>query len=522
VSVLAALLWPCQAALVAWGIGGLLTGSTVWPLALALGFAVLGLGRAALGLVADARAQAAAEAVVTTARARIIGIEARRGAESPFGGAGALAALAVEKVDMLAPWVIRYAPAQARVMVLPVLYLALAFWFSWAAGVVLLISGPLIPVFMALVGMAAKEASARQLAEIGGINDALVERLSALPDIRLLGAGERVHAGFAARAGDLRRRTMSVLAVAFLSSTVLELFAAIGMAMVAVWVGFSLLGAIDWGTWGGALTPAAGIFLLLIAPDFYQPMRDLAAAWHDRAAAQAVADELAVWEAAETPLMPGLGERVAHLPGPASLSLRGCSTADGRPLPDIVIAPGESVALVGPSGSGKTSALRLMAGLVAPGQGRVTVAGQALTDANADAWRARLGWMPQAPHFLNASLRENLMLGRRGDLARALHGAGAETVVEALPQGLLTRPGETGAGVSGGEARRLTLARAIFARPDVILADEPTADLDAETARLVADGLLAEAQRGATLVIATHDLALAERMGRIVRLEGGE
>jgi len=513
-SVLAGLIWPLQAAVVAWAIGGLVQGGVPSPWLAALGFAAFGGLRAALAYAAEAQAQAAAEAVITQTRTALVTAEARRADDSAFGGAGSVAALAGEKLDLLAPLVTRYGPARARVMVLPLVILALALWQSWAVAVVLMISGPLIPVFMALVGMAAKEASARQMTEVGTLNDFLVERLSALVDIRLLGAGPAVVAGFATAAGDLRRRTMGVLAVAFLSSTVLELFAAIGVAMVAVYVGFSLLGALEFGAWGGALSPQAGIFLLLLAPEFYQPLRDLSAAWHDKAAADAVLDELASHAADPGTPLPGLGGLAARLPGPASLSLRGCRTPSGRILPDIVIAPGERVALVGTSGTGKTSALRLMAGLEL---GPVTVAGQPLTAGNADAWRARLGWMPQAPHFLTGSLAQNLTLGRKGDLAAALDAAAVGAVVRAMPQGLGTRLGETGGGLSGGEARRITLARAVYGSPDVILADEPTADLDAATAQAVTKGLLAQSQ-GVTLVVATHDPALAARMDRIIDL----
>ena len=159
-----------------------------------------------------------------------------------------------------------------------------------------------------------------------------------------------------------------------------------------------------------------------------------------------------------------------------------------------------------------------MAGLTLPDHGEVRVAGQPLSTANADAWRARLGWMPQAPHFLTGSLRANLTLGRTGDLVHALATAAAGDVVGRLPRGLNTRLGETGAGLSGGEARRMTLARAILSVPDLILADEPTADLDSATATLVIDGLLAEAARGATLIIATHDPVLAARMDRVIDL----
>ncbi|WP_239494550.1 thiol reductant ABC exporter subunit CydD [Roseovarius amoyensis] len=519
-SVAAQLIWPVQAALVAHALGGLLTGVDVSALWAGLGFAALGGLRVWLGLLAEQQAEAAAEAVVHTARARILAAETGRAEDSPFGGAGAISALAGEKLDMLAPYVTRFAPARARVMVVPLVILALALWQSWAVALVLVVAGPLIPVFMALVGFAAKEASQRQMAEIGSLNDILVERLSALVDIRLLGAEQAVMAGFADKAGDLRGRTMAVLRVAFLSSTVLELFAAIGVAMVAVYVGFSLLGALEFGAWGGGLSAPAGIFLLLLAPEYFQPLRDLSAAWHDKAGAEAVAAELAQWQAAETASLLGQGAGAAPLDGPAGISLRGCVLPGGRVLDDIDIAPGESVALVGPSGVGKTTTLRLMAGLLAPEGGGVIVAGQPLDERTADAWRARIGWMPQAPHFLNASLLHNLTLGRDGDLAKALEQAAVADVVAALPRGLHTRLGETGGGLSGGEARRLTLARAIHAAPDVIIADEPTADLDPETARLVAEGLLAQAAQGATLIVATHDSGLAARMDRVIRLEG--
>ncbi|MCA3507035.1 MAG: ATP-binding cassette domain-containing protein [Rhodobacter sp.] len=515
-SVMAALSGLGQAAVVAWALGGLLSGAEVSPMLAVAAFLAAGLIRSGLGLLAEAEAQKAARTVVTAARTALVLREA--GQASDHIGSGGLAALAGEKLDVIGPYLIRNAPARARVMVLPPVILALAFWHSWAVGVVLLVAGPLIPLFMALIGLAAKEASARQMAEIGSLNDMLVERLSALVDIRLLGAGAAVLQGFHRQASDLRQRTMAVLRVAFLSSTVLELFAAIGVAMVAVYVGFALLGALEFGAWGGRLSPEAGVFLLLLAPEFFQPLRDLSAAWHDRAAAEAVLDEWSAWEAAAGAPLPGAGGPALRLPGPASVRLASCITQAGRVLPDITIAEGETVALIGGSGAGKTTALRMMAGLWLPVQGAVTVAGQPLSAANADGWRARLGWMPQAPHFLAASLRQNICLGRGGDPWPALRMAAIDAVVAALPQGLATRLGETGGGLSGGEARRITLARAIHGAPDLILADEPTADLDAGTAALIADALLAQAARGATLVVATHDAALAARMGRIIDL----
>lgn len=521
-SALASLLWLPQAALLAVALGRALDGGFDVPWLWSGGFLVLGLVRALLSSRAEAILFAAAEAVVADARAALLTAEAHRAGAGPQGP-GALAALATEKLDLLQPYLTRFAPARARVMLLPPLILIASATLSWAVALVLLVSGPLIPVFQALVGMAAREASQRQMREIGSLNDLLVDRLSALADLRLLDAGTRVAAGFRAASERLRAETMAVLRIAFLSSAVLELFAAIGVAMVAVWCGFAVLDSIRWGSWGVPLGPAAALWLLLLAPEFFQPLRDLSAAWHDHAAAEAVAEELAALDAAARREMPGPGGRAIPLPGAATIRLAGVAVQRGTrrlAYPDLQIMPGETLALTGPSGAGKTTLLRLLAGLEAPDAGQIEVAGRPLDAEHADAWRARLGWMPQGPWFLGESLRSNLTLGRGGDLAGAIAAAAAGPVVAALPRGLTTRLGERGAGLSGGEARRMALARALFARPDVILADEPTADLDAETAQAVTAGLLAEAGRGATLIVATHDARLAAALGR--RVEIGE
>jgi len=521
-TVASSLIWPLQAAIVAMAISRLLVPEPgPGPVLSAAAFIGLGIARALLSYYAEGLLFAVGTKAVTGAREEIIRREMRT---TDTGGAGSIAALASEKLDSILPYVTRYAPARARVMIMPLVILSLSFWFSWAVGVVLMITGPLIPVFMALVGMAAKEASQRQMADIGSLNDLLIERLSALVDIRLLNAGPAVISDFASGADRLRARTMNVLRIAFLSSTVLELFSAIGVAMVAVFVGFTLLGAIQFGSYSASLSPAAGIFLLLLAPDFYQPLRELSAAWHDKAAALAVAGEFAAWRERTPAEMLGHGARTGKLPGSAEIILQGVAAHVGGKViryPDISIHAGESIALMGPSGAGKTTLLRLLAGLASPDEGQITVSGNALNTSTADAWRARLGWMPQAPHFLNTSLADNIRLGQAGDLDEAVRAAAAGPVVEALPDGAQALLGETGGGLSGGEARRITLARAIFARPDILLADEPTADLDAETAGMVMAGLSALAARGCSLVVATHDPALAARMDRTILIGEG-
>lgn len=522
-SVSASALWPVQAAALAWVISGWAAGDPamerVWTAAAV--FLLCAVLRAALEHRSGALLFAAADTVIARERAALIAREARAPAPAPARSA-AIASLIVQKLPLLQPWITRYHAAMLRASVLPPLLIALVFSQFWLAGLVLLVAGPLIPVFMALVGIAAEDASRRHMAEIGTMNDMLMDRLAALLDIRLLGAEDRAAEAFAVRAEALRGRTMAVLRVAFLSSTVLELFSALGVAMVAVFAGFTLLGEIGFGAWGGGLSLGQAVFVLLIAPEVFQPLRELAAAWHDRVAGLAVAAELAALDAAERACFIGTGAPCAALPGPLAVQTERAVVARGAQrvaLPDFALAAGESLALTGPSGAGKSTALAALAGLLPLHAGRITVCGHVLDARTADAWRARTALMPQRPHFSDETLGAWLETRRSGaDPWPALRRADAEDIARKLPPGLATRLGETGGGVSGGEARRLLLARAIHSGAEVILADEPTADLDAETAARLIAALRRLGAEGCALIVASHDPALAAAMDRALEI----
>ncbi|SMX43606.1 ABC transporter ATP-binding protein/permease [Actibacterium lipolyticum] len=515
-SVLASLIWLGAAAVIAWVFDRLL--ATEHVSAYQAGILLLGLW--ALRGIVDVGAQhllsKAADAQIAALRHEIVTTEARSGTESGHGGAGALAALVTEKLEALRPALLRYQPARLRVMVLPLVILCIAAWHSWAVALVLLLAGPLIPLFMALVGWAAKDASARQMQEVGQLSDMLVDRLAALSDLKLIGAGPTTVETFASASEDLRHRTMAVLRIAFLSSTVLELFSALGVAMVAIWVGFSLLGELGWGGWGTPLSPGIGMYLLLLAPEYFQPLRDLAAAWHDRAAADAVRDEVTAWRSETRTQRIGSGANALPATITPTLEIRGLCHR-GVNYPDFRLDLGDTIAIEGPSGAGKTTLLRLIAGLERPDNGAILLDGVPLGEANADQWRAAIGWMPQAPHFLNGSLRYNIGFGDPV-MADTLIAAGLRDVIDTLPRGDLTLLGERGAGLSGGEGRRITLARALHGASGILIADEPTADLDPATARIVGDCLVRFAQDGGTLIVATHDTRLAARMSQRLSL----
>jgi ATP-binding cassette subfamily C protein CydD len=529
--VAGALLWLPQAALIACVIGGIAAGEgTRAALLPAAGVFLLGLLRAALEAYGSRKAFLAAREFLSLSRLRAVDALA---AGSPLDRArpasGLAASVLTEQAEALLPYLSRFRPARLKATILPLAILAAVFPFSWLAGLILLFSAPLIPLFMALIGWRAKAASEAQLVEAGGLNAFLLDRLRGLATIRALDAVEATATRLRANAEDLRRRTMAVLRIAFLSSAVLELFSALGVALVAVYVGFHLLGELNFGAWGGKLSLSEGLFILLLAPAFFEPLRELSAVWHDRAAGEAGREALdavsagtvALVGAREAPAAPAIrhlrspavrieGLSYSH-PGAAGPALNGFS---------LLVAPGEHVAILGPSGSGKSTLLALIAGLVARDSGIIEIDGVALSCASAASLRQRMAWIGQRPHLFAGTLVSNVGLGRAGvkkpAIAAALRLAELEDLAGARPRAQI---GEGGAGLSGGEGLRLALARGA-ANPlaDLILADEPTAHLDGITAQRIGDSLLAYAA-GRTLIVATHDPVLASRMHRIVRLD---
>ncbi|WP_438985966.1 thiol reductant ABC exporter subunit CydD [Marivivens donghaensis] len=518
------MIWLLQAYLIASIVSGMLSGdSFAWIQPEIAGFLFLGSIKAFFSYLSDKKAAEAADTIQDELRREIIGVEASETGASFSFGAGATSALLVEKVALLRPYVLRYFPARVRTMAVPTVILLIAFYYSWAVGVILLITGPLIPLFMALIGWAAQTASEQQMQEVSTMNDLLVDRVSGLVDIRLLNASQRVLSDFETHAEDLRTRTMVVLRIAFLSSTVLELFAAIGVALVAVFLGFSLLGEINFGSTGAPVTAFEVVWLLLLAPEFYQPLRDLSAAWHDRASAAAVAKDIHDWrEQKRAVIIQPAGSDGGAFSG---LNTRSLSVEVGETVlqfPDIDIARGSSVAIIGPSGSGKTTYLRTLAGLTNVHSGEVRSGDVDLSQKTIKNWRGRIGWMPQAPSFLNETLRYNVAFDETADIWPSLKLARVDSVVKRLPDQDRTCLGENGAGLSGGEARRIMLARAVFASPDILIADEPTADLDRETANLIIESLNMLRRSGVTVIVATHDEVLAGYMDQQIRFGDDE
>lgn len=530
VQALSPLWWLPQAALLAMAIADLQGGAGVAAmLQPAAGIVLLGVLRAGCEAWSSQHLFDAARAQLTAWRQQATRALAER---SPLDRtrlpSGAAASALAEQAEAVLPWLTRYQSAVWRVRTVPLLLLLPVAWFSWVAATVLLVAAPLIPMFMAIVGWRAKAASEAQWLQWNDMNAFLLDRLRGLPTLRALQAVERTAGQLHHHADQLRQRTMRVLRIAFLSSAVLELFSALGVAMVAAYVGFHLLGILPFGTWGERLTLGEGLFILLLAPAFFEPLRELATVWHDRASGEAAMQALQQLSARGLALpdgMPLASTTQASAPVQApGLQVRGLGFAfPGEPWLlqafDLDVQPGEKIALVGDSGAGKTVLMSLLAGLIPATTGSIAIDGIALNAASLAQLRPRMAWMGQHPHVFAGSVRHNVSLGRPGldqvDVQDAIALAGLGEVAQAHPGVAL---GEGGTGLSGGENARLALARLALARgADLLLIDEPTAHLDSETAEQIAQALLHLAQ-GRTLLVATHDPVLAARMDRVVDL----
>jgi ATP-binding cassette, subfamily C, bacterial CydD len=439
---------------------------------------------------------------------------------------GALAAQLLEQVEALDGYFARYRPQQWLAVLVPLLILFAVFPLSWGAGLILLLSAPLIPFFMAIVGYGARARQTQQLQALGRMSGQFLDTLRGLTTLKLMDAHRRQAEVVAHTAEDFRVRTMSVLRLAFLSGTVLEFFASVAIAISAVYLGFSLLGYLDFGFYGNAPTLFIAFFVLLLAPEFYLPLRELGTHYHARAEALAAAGQLLPLAQADSPQPTGGGREVPH--GAPEIALTGVSFAHvpGVPVLDelsLHIAAGEAVAIVGASGSGKTTLLRLVLGQLRPDSGSIRISDIPFDELDPAAWRERIGWMSQHPRLMAASLADNLRVARtdadEAALLEALQFAGLGEWFDQLPHGLDTKLGEGGRLMSGGQLRRLALARVRLRNASLLLLDEPTASLDRDTEALVMTRI-AQLRAGRTMILLSHRSAPLQLVDRVITLPG--
>jgi ATP-binding cassette, subfamily C, bacterial CydCD len=448
------------------------------------------------------------------------------GAHSP----GETAALITRGIDALDGYYSRYLPQLVLAVIVPVAVLLTVLGQDLLSAVIIAVTIPLIPVFMILIGMYTRSRVDRQWRTLAMLSGHFLDLVSGLPTLKIFGRAKSQSAAILAIGDRYRSTTMGVLRVSFLSSLALELLATLSVALVAVSVGLRLA--------EGQITYSVALFVLLLAPEAYLPLRLVGQHFHAAAEGLGAADRL--FTILETPVPVG-GE--ATLPdGPVAIEVDGLAvTYPQRPAPALAQAtftalPGTVTAVVGGSGGGKSTLLTAILGFAPASAGSIVLrAGETeidLRSADLAAWRSRVAWVPQRAHLPSAGLAETptvaeaVRLGApdaaEADLWQALRDAGMADDIQALPEGLETRLAADGSGFSVGQRQRLSLARALLSRADVVLMDEPTAALDTSTERAVIDAIRRLAERGTTVIVVAHRPALIEIAHQIIRLDHPE
>ncbi|MDN5326201.1 MAG: ATP-binding cassette, subfamily bacterial CydD [Moorella sp. (in: firmicutes)] len=496
---------------------------------------------------------------------------------------GELVNVLMAGVEDLEAYFASYLPRLALAALVPLAVLGFVFPLDLFSGLFLLGSAPLLPLFMFLIGGQAERLTRNQWETLGRLSGHFLDVLQGLTTLKIFGRSKAQVEVLARLSEDFRATTLAVLRVAFLSALVLELVATLGTALVAVSVGLRLL--------YGRLPFQEALFLLLLAPEFYLPLRLLGSQYH--AGLAGVTAAARIFDLLSRPLPAGEESKVdsparrdevvapfigaTRHPGRATAppgdnrgvagicrkegirsgrrSSPGEAGEGGRPagekslprrglhiiLKDVYYAydqgnrsalqglslelrPGEKVALVGPSGSGKSTVAHLLLRFLEPDRGRITADGHPLDRVPPEEWRHQVAHVPQHPYLFSGTIADNILLGRphasREEMVAAARLAGAHEFITALPQGYATPIGERGLRLSGGQARRLAIARAFLKEAPFLILDEATAGLDPATDQII-QAALERLLRGRTALIIAHRLSAAVRADRIVVLDSG-
>nr|WP_262411579.1 thiol reductant ABC exporter subunit CydD [Halomonas utahensis] len=422
---------------------------------------------------------------------------------------GRLSSEWTEQVDALDGYYARFLPQMILAVIVPLIILTVVAAQDWLAALFLLAAAPLIPLFMALIGMGAERVNQRHYESLARLSGHFLDRIRGMTTLQLFGRSADAVADVAAATDHYRRLNMATLRVAFLSSAVLEFFASVAIAAVAIYVGFALLGMISFGP-ADDMSLFSGLFVLLLAPEFFQPLRLLSQYYHDRAAALGAAAHLSARLVVSDSLVPQAAQEQHREPDSTGIRVSGLGVRypSGREVLgdlDFELPSGQTLIVTGPSGCGKSTLLAVLAGFMAPSQGDARIRGQSPGS-------MPVGWMGQKPWLVPGSWRQNLRLtapeASEAAMLEAIARVGLRSVLDGLPEGLSTRIGEGGLGLSGGQARRLALARLFLTSSTVMLLDEPTAGLDEATEAEVIEGVRGIIGGQRLCVIASHQPAL--------------
>ncbi|MEZ8987010.1 cysteine/glutathione ABC transporter permease/ATP-binding protein CydD [Vibrio cyclitrophicus] len=439
--------------------------------------------------------------------------------------AGTWATLLLEQVEDMQDFFSRYLPQMSLSVMIPFIILVVVFPVNWAAGLIFLLTAPLVPMFMALVGMKAADANRKNFKALQRLSGHFYDRLQSMTTIRLF---DRTNAETEVLKGAsevFRTRTMDVLKIAFLSSAVLEFFTSISIAMTAVYFGFTYIGELNFGHYGVGITLFAGLFILILAPEFYQPLRDLGTFYHAKQQAVGAAESIVEFleiditkvKSGDTQLDQAQGINIEaqalKVLSPEGVQLVG-------PI-SFALNTRQSTALVGPSGAGKTSLINAILGFM-PYEGSLKINGIELRDLDLASWRKTISWVGQNPLLLHGTIRDNVTLGKIDITDQIVENALEQSFANEFvsEHGLDYMISDRSGGLSVGQSQRLALARAMIQDGQFWLLDEPTASLDTRSEQLVMKGINSNIESRTALLV-THQLAPLKSVDNILVMRDG-
>ena len=433
---------------------------------------------------------------------------------------GQLVSVLTDGVDQLEVYFSRYLPQLVQAMTIPVIVLIVVFSKSIFSGAIMLITAPLIPFFMVIIGNMAENKTREQLGSMLRFSGFFLDVLQGLTTLKLFGQSKNKGQEIAVVSEKFRDSTMEVLKIAFLSALMLEILATISTAMIAVEVGLRLL--------YGHHSFHTAFFILLLAPELYTPLKNMGSSFH--AGRSSISAAQKVWEVLEEKgVQVQWGSEALEGGLPPEIELKDISFSyhlDKEILSGIslIIKPGEKIALVGKSGSGKTTLIKLIMGLLPPDKGQVLINGKPLSNVAEERWFGQLAYVSQEPYLFAGSIADNILLGNQtaeeGHMAAAVAYAGVDRFIDRLPAGLNTIIGEGGYGLSGGEKQRIAMARAFVKNARLVFLDEPTShlDMDSEQAIKKAIEIL---KRERTIITVAHRLETVIDADKIIVLDKG-
>lgn len=444
--------------------------------------------------------------------------------------AGSWASIVLEQVEDLHDFYARYLPQMLLAGFIPLTILVVVFPLNWVAGLIFLGTAPLIPIFMILVGKGAADANRKNFSALAKLSGHFMDRLKGLNTLKLFNRGAAEGKAIEEASESFREKTMSVLRLAFLSSAVLEFFAAVSIAVLAVYFGFSFLGELNFGDYDAGFSLFTAMFVLMLAPEFYQPLRDMGSHYHAKAKAIAAAEALMELVEYELPNAAEKQQKVKEIDWHNGLEIVAQDFSVVSHSGVILVGPltfklenGQHLAVVGPSGAGKTSLLNGLLGFL-PYQGSLKINGVELKQLAVTQWRAHLAWLGQDPQLFHGTVRDNVALANakmdEQTVRLLLEKANVLDFVEQQPLGLDHPIGEQMAGLSVGQAQRIALARALGQDAQLFLLDEPTASLDRHSEQAVLTALY-EAMTDSSCLMVTHRLDQLQQMDKIFVLDKG-